>query len=188
MTEMANVIAFPGRRRTFTVSVDDALYDDLVPTTDRAAAVVDGLVTRYLRASEMGDGQADFAVGAYQPTRPDCELLFDTLAGERFEQDASDQIYRDGVVVWDGTLAAFGVPRTDRYHCLKVGSEAALFFLARTDSGWAFEIRLTAPILALAREPRIRSGPLLPTMWLSLAASALDGANFDEGEGDGQGA
>jgi len=177
---VTNVIVFPGRTRFLTVSVDDALYQELDPA-HRRPAHVGGLLLQYRPASAFGDGEEpDFSVGGYQPSGVGCALLFDTLAGERYEQDAAGLVYRDGALLAPSAPVGFGVPRTERYSRLRLGAEAALFFIERTADGWAFAIRVTAPVLALIREPGIRSADILPTLWLSLAARALDGANWND--------
>lgn len=176
---MTNVIVFPGRTRFLTVSVDDAIYHDLDPA-HRRPTYINGLPLQYRSASALGDGEEpDFSVGAYQPSGAGCALLLDTVAGERYEQDAAGLVYRDGEPLAPSAPVGFGVPRTERYGRLHLGAEAALFFIERTADGWAFAIRVTAPVLALIREPGIRSTDILPTLWLSLAARALDGANWD---------
>lgn len=176
---MTNVILFPGRTRFLTVSVDDAIYQELDPA-HRRPAHVGGQLLQYRPASALADSEEpDFSVGAYQPSGIGYALLLDTVAGERYEQDAAGLVYRDGEPLAPSAPVGFGVPRTERYSRLHLGAEAAFFFIERTADGWAFAIRVTAPVLALVREPGIRSTDILPTLWLSLAARALDGANWD---------
>lgn len=183
---MTNLIAFPGRTRFLTVSVDDAIYQEL-DRTHRRPAHFNGLPLRYRPASALNDNeQPDFSVGPYQPSGFGHLLLFDTMAGERYEQDAAGLVHRDGEPLAATAPVGFGVPRTERYGRLRLGFEAALFFIERTADGWAFAIRVTTPVVVLVREPGIRSAEILPTLWLALAARALDGANWEDSSGEGQ--
>ena len=179
---MAELLFFPSRPRVFTVRVSDALYDALGAAHQRQV-LVDGLPVRYRAARSFDlDEPADLDIAAYTPTGPGRQLLFDTLSGERYEQDRDGVVYRDGDPLWDEPPVGFGVPRTCRYGRLDVGSEASMFFLSRQDDGWSSRVRVTAPVLVLLTEPQIRSSAVLPTMWLDLASRALDGANWDRAE------
>lgn len=182
---MAELLLFPSRPRVFTVRVDDELFDSLGPA-HRRSATIDGLPVRYLAARTLrADEPADLEVAAYAPTALGRRMLFDTLSGERYEQDGRGIVYRDGEPLWDEPPVGFGVPRTYRYGQLDLGREASLFFLSRRDDGWACRVRLTAPVLVLLREPEVGMAAIVPAMWLDLANRAIDGANWDAADDDG---
>lgn len=182
---MAELLLFPNRSRVFTVRVADDLFAALGPA-HRRNATIDGLPVRYLAAGDLCDDEpADLEVVAYAPTAPGCDLLFDTLSGERYEQDQSGIVYCDGEPLWDEPPVGFGVPRTYRYGQLDLGREASFFFLTRRDDGWDCRVRVTAPVLVLVREPEVGIAAIVPAMWLDLASRALDGANWGGADDDG---
>jgi hypothetical protein len=161
------------RPRQIIVAVDDSIFDSL-PPEHREPTHIDGLTALYVRSSLVGSDQpADLWIAPYEPSGPGRIHLFDTLAGERFERDELGCIYRDGELLWECAPVAFGVPHQARYGRLAAGRKAALFFLASTTDGWTFRIRTTTTLILLVSEPLVMPGPVLPSMWLDLAARSL---------------
>lgn len=162
--------------RQIVDAVDDAIFDSL-PAEHREPTLMNGLTALFVRSSSLGSNQtADLWIAPYEPSGPGRIHLFDTLASERFERDELGCIYRDGELLWECPPVAFGVPHQARYGRLAPGRKAALFFLASTVDGWTFRIRTTTTLILLVSEPVVMPGPVLPTMWLDLAARSLASA------------
>jgi hypothetical protein len=104
-------------------------------------------------------------------------LLFETVTGERYEQDDADLIYLNGRALDRRPPIAYGSPRIRR-ELLAVGSEAALLFAHEVGDGWQVRVHTTGVLRTLDARPYcgIRS---IPRTWLGLAHRRIDPAGRD---------
>lgn len=179
---MAEVIDLATRRTDgprLVVAVDDPLFLLLPePRTFDAG----GVRVIYVAASSLADPDrdADLWIGRYVPSAPGRSLLFQTVSAATYETDEQRRIWRGGEPVFDGTLVDCGVPATNERGTLRVGHAAALLFVSDAAGGWHLRVRVTTPVLLLARVPApgLRVAPP-PPRWLALARQLLrqaDGA------------
>lgn len=160
------------RRRVLVAGVDDRLYRD---RTERRTVVPmdDDMEIRYLPEALLAsrDQEPDFWISDHPATAPDRVVLFETLAGEVFEQDRTGRCLVNEDPVWLGPLRAFGVPRTGEDGCLRLGEYAALLFHSSSEGGWDVHVEVTAPLLWVYDPPLVASLDEALAGWLRLTAA-----------------
>lgn len=175
---MNELVPFPkiraasqARRRVVVAGVDDRLYGD---RTERRTVVLtdDDTEIRYLPEALLAarDQEPDFWIGNHPATAPDRVVLFETLAGEVFEQDRAGRCFVNEQPVWLGPLRAFGLPATDEDGCLRLGESVALLFMSSSESGWDVHVEVTAPLLWVYDPPLRASLDDQLAGWLRLTA------------------
>jgi hypothetical protein len=172
---MAEVIELESRRSDgprVIVAVDDALYAMLPEPRSFEA---NGARIVYVPASSLGDPdrEADLWIGRYTPSAPDRRLLFQTVSGATYETDGRRRVWRSGALVHPGALVDCGVPRTDERGVIRRGEPAALLFMSGDRDGWHLRVRVTTPVLIVARIPASAEPFAPPPRWLRLARRLL---------------
>lgn len=175
---MNDLVPFPkvraaaqARRRVLVAGVDDRLYGD---RSERRTIVPmdEDMEIRYLPETLLAarDQEPDFWIGNHPATAPDRVVLFETLAGEVFEQDRAGRCFVNEEPVWSGPLRAFGLPATTEDGCLRLGESAALLFMASSTGGWDLHVEVTAPLLWVYEPPLVASLDDVLVGWLRLTA------------------
>lgn len=151
---------------------DELLRDRPVPRevirVDRDVAV------RYLSERELTVAEIEpaFWIERALASRIDRRPICETLSDEVIEQDDAGRIWCDELPVGTGMLAAFGSTESQSESELRLGERAALLLMERQAGGWAFQIRVTTPLLWIYDAPLVR--PHVPVVgWLRLAERAL---------------
>jgi hypothetical protein len=174
------------------VAVEDELFDQ-PETVEKIRSIVDRLAhggpsAEVLPASAFADPdtEADFWLGAPpEPSEPGRKVLWMTEAREVYEQDERRIVYMkapngEWSEVWPLPPAAFGNPRTMRSGrgSLETFNEAAMFFMAPTDDGRTFRVRIRAMgvLFNLLQEPATTdvSIPAEFDDWLQRARAVLE--------------
>ena len=169
---MGDLIALDDRLgRRVRIAVDDELFQWL---PEPRSFEVGGVRVEYVAASTLTDPdrEADLWVGRYAPTAPDRSLLFQT-SGAQYEADPLRRVWRAGELVHPGALVDFGVPTTNERGILRSGQPAALLFMSPAEGGWHLRVRVTTPLLLVARLPARADRFAPPPHWLSLARRLL---------------
>ncbi len=158
------------------VAVEDELFA-LLP--EPHSFVTNGTRVVYVSASTLRDpnSEADLWLGRYTPSMPGRSLLFQTVSGATYETDQERRVWRDGELVFAGALVDCGVPATNERGILRTGHAAALLFVASGADGWRLRVRVTTPVLLLARVPSPSARFPSPPRWLSLAHTVLRDGN-----------
>jgi len=120
----------------------------------------DRLGVRYLADWELeAIGLAPtFWIASPCASAPDRRVLFETLTGEIFEQDADGRLWLDDQPQLPGALMAFGSPTRREDGTLHLGEPAALLIGRRTVCGWEMRIHTTAALVWIHETPAPRHG------------------------------
>lgn len=108
------------------------------------------------------------SIDAGQPRR----LLFETIAGQRYEQADDGLVYRDGEMLWTRPPIACCSAQSERERPITVGSEAVFMFVVEIPEGVVTYIHTTPPLRKVIGRPRCGASSS-PRHWLRLARRKL---------------
>lgn len=146
------------------------------PAPDRPIRFERDLAVRFMPEWEIEAAALEpaFWILPLQAGAPDRTVLLETFGEEVVEQDKAGRIWLNGCLAQPPHLVGCGSLSLGPSTPAQVGQPFALLLMERSQTGWAFRIHVTGPVLWVHAPARPVEGWPVFDGWIAVARSAAD--------------